>query len=307
MIAQLRGNLLEILRQSPLTQGSVGQKLAVSLSGEWSDLAVTAVFYVGALSRDVVVSGGEITIPWELLAEPEHKLYLNFHGALPDGSIVLRSNIASLGPILPSRAPSGDPPEAPSPTRADQIQALAEQALAVAQSVHTNPGESPVFWAVRNTTTFDELLAAYQADKVCLCEDGGLIYVLSVCDSGSPLFGFSCINGGMKALYVYEDDSWDAITRAIGDYSKPSGGIPKTDLASAVQTSLGKADTALQSYTETDPTVPSWAKASSKPSYTASEVGAIAAPSSPASGAFLVWNGSAWVAQTLSTWQASSY
>lgn len=31
-------------------------------------------------------------------------------------------------------------------------------------------------------------------------------------------------------------------------YQKPSAGIPKTDLASAVQTSLGKADTALQSH-----------------------------------------------------------
>jgi hypothetical protein len=50
--------------------------------------------------------------------------------------------------------------------------------------------------------------------------------------------------------------------------------VAKTDLASNVQTSLGKADTALQSYTETDPTVPSWAKASTKPKYTASEVGA---------------------------------
>lgn len=38
-----------------------------------------------------------------------------------------------------------------------------------------------------------------------------------------------------------------------GKYAKPSGGIPKTDLASAVQTSLGLADTALQSFTETDP------------------------------------------------------
>ena len=34
---------------------------------------------------------------------------------------------------------------------------------------------------------------------------------------------------------------------SLGSYSKPSGGIPKTDLADAVQTSLGKADTALQS------------------------------------------------------------
>lgn len=39
----------------------------------------------------------------------------------------------------------------------------------------------------------------------------------------------------------------DTTTAAdLGAYVKPSGGIPKTDLASAVQTSLGKADTALQ-------------------------------------------------------------
>lgn len=36
-----------------------------------------------------------------------------------------------------------------------------------------------------------------------------------------------------------------------GTYSKPSTGIPATDLASAVQTSLGKADTALQSVPST--------------------------------------------------------
>ena len=39
-------------------------------------------------------------------------------------------------------------------------------------------------------------------------------------------------------------------TKNTGTYSKPTTGIPKSDLASAVQTSLGKADTALQSYTE---------------------------------------------------------
>ena len=75
-----------------------------------------------------------------------------------------------------------------------------------------------------------------------------------------------------KRVSATEKTTWNN----KGTYSKPSGGIPKTDLASAVQTSLGKADTALQSFTETDPTVPTWAKQSSKPSYTASEVGAIA-------------------------------
>ena len=51
--------------------------------------------------------------------------------------------------------------------------------------------------------------------------------------------------------------------------------VAKADLAADVQASLDKADSALQSYTETDPTVPAWAKSSSKPTYTASEVGAV--------------------------------
>lgn len=44
-----------------------------------------------------------------------------------------------------------------------------------------------------------------------------------------------------------------SIGKADTAFQKPSGGIPASDLATAVQTSLGKADTALQSYTETDP------------------------------------------------------
>lgn len=47
--------------------------------------------------------------------------------------------------------------------------------------------------------------------------------------------------------------------------------VAKTDLSSDVQASLGKADKALQS--ESDPTVPAWAKAKTKPTYTKSEVG----------------------------------
>lgn len=37
-------------------------------------------------------------------------------------------------------------------------------------------------------------------------------------------------------------------TKNTGTYSKPTGGIPKTDLAAAVQASLGKADTSLQEH-----------------------------------------------------------
>jgi hypothetical protein len=56
-------------------------------------------------------------------------------------------------------------------------------------------------------------------------------------------------------------------------YVKPSTGIPETDLSQAVQSSLNKANTALQA--EVDPTVPTWAKQPNKPTYTAEEVGAL--------------------------------
>lgn len=59
------------------------------------------------------------------------------------------------------------------------------------------------------------------------------------------------VNGQTGTVVLDADDVGalpDTTTAAdLGAYVKPSGGIPKTDLASAVQTSLGKADTALQS------------------------------------------------------------
>lgn len=53
-------------------------------------------------------------------------------------------------------------------------------------------------------------------------------------------------NAHDTALAGKVDDA-DLADAIVGLYTKPSGGIPKTDLAASVQTSLGKADSALQS------------------------------------------------------------
>lgn len=55
----------------------------------------------------------------------------------------------------------------------------------------------------------------------------------------------SDISGTISDNHIASASTWN------GKYAKPLGGIPKSDLASAVQTSLGKADSALQS--ESDP------------------------------------------------------
>ena len=100
------------------------------------------------------------------------------------------------------------------------------------------------------------------------------------------------VNGQTGAVVLNASDV------GAGTYTKPSGGIPASDLSSAVQTSLGKANTALQS-------VPSTYRTASAQDVI--DTTKITAPSSPTSGAFLVWDGSAWTAQTLSVWQGGSY
>ena len=66
-----------------------------------------------------------------------------------------------------------------------------------------------------------------------------------------PSVPVQSVNGKTGAVVLDADDVGalpDTTTASdLGAYVKPSGGIPKTDLASAVQTSLNKADTALQS------------------------------------------------------------
>lgn len=50
-----------------------------------------------------------------------------------------------------------------------------------------------------------------------------------------------------KVSQLANDSNFAITSQVNAKYTKPSGGIPKSDLASSVQTSLGKADTALQS------------------------------------------------------------
>jgi hypothetical protein len=61
-----------------------------------------------------------------------------------------------------------------------------------------------------------------------------------------------------------------------GNYLTSATPDASDDSAKVATTAWVTAKGYLTSFTETDPTVPSWAKASTKPSYTASEVGAVA-------------------------------
>lgn len=97
-------------------------------------------------------------------------------------------------------------------------------------------------------------------------------------DASSVTVAFTAPN---KRETIVSGESFNTIAGKILKYMNDFGTcafksmILKEDLAPSVKASLEKADTALQSYSETDPTVPAWAKTPTKPTYTAAEVGAL--------------------------------
>lgn len=104
------------------------------------------------------------------------------------------------------------------------------------------------------------------------------------------------------ALGTASPGSSDAYARGDHVHPKPTAsdlGITVPSASSATPQALGTAATGSSSdYSRAD-------HVHAMP--TAANVGAIASPSSPSSGDFLVYNGSAWVAQSLSTWQGGNY
>lgn len=97
-------------------------------------------------------------------------------------------------------------------------------------------------------------------------------------DASSVTVTFAAPN---KRETIVSGESFNTIAGKILKYMNDFGTcafksiILKEDLAPSVKTSLEKADSALQSYTESDPTVPSWAKTPTKPTYTPAEIGAL--------------------------------
>ena len=158
--------------------------------------------------------------------------------------------------------------------------------------------KADVFVAEYDVTTLADVQAAYLAGKILFCKTTiDDLLTLSFARTNPVSFSFSGIsddgfattvrlnsNGWARELEIPIENAENKVASLSAQstnaqypsakcvynalatkYEKPSGGIPSTDLASAVQTSLSKADTALQSFTETDPTVPSWAKAQNPP------------------------------------------
>lgn len=108
---------------------------------------------------------------------------------------------------------------------------------------------------IAGSEIYDAVIAGLNAGKTVylrLTNNSDFPYILPMISRGQTdiIFSQFCYEATTRAAVVYVySDSAVIFAYLLNLYEKPTTGIPKADLASAVQTSLGKADTALQSET----------------------------------------------------------
>ena len=115
----------------------------------------------------------------------------------------------------------------------------------------TNAVSEDVFQAVSSEKCAGIMLT-YGPSKMLLPKSGivldtSVMFIYTLFDSGDSIGTYIAVVSSNNIHFEFNSADVATVEQVTAKYTKPSGGIPKTDLASAVQTSLNKADTALQS------------------------------------------------------------
>ena len=228
-------------------------QVAFRFSPDWNGLEKTAVFSNGTATVNVPEAqwdGALCTVPAEVLRSAGKTVMAGVYGTnglhlvLPTVWCVLGrvESAASPGALTASPVPSLAALE----RRVQSLEAVSDYAVNVLSITPVDDYRS----ALTLDASLDDIEAASAARSVCLRMFGG-VYPLTRLVAGARAEFAGPVYQAEGAFYselvTVTPEGAAVEARAIGGgYSAPQGGIPKTDLAQAVQQSLDRADAALQ-------------------------------------------------------------
>ena len=267
-----------------ITTGSSGIQVQFIFSDDWEGLSKFAVFRNAEIEESkipIALTESNLTeLPAENCAAEyvDEKVYVGVYGSDGLGHIIIPTIWVSLGVLKEGAAYDGMDPPQPTPDMWAQILAIAQNAGAEnAEEAEKAAGEAKTavthypkivdgYWYVWNAETETWVNTGIRAEgrdgyspEVTITEiEGG--HRVTITDEDHPQGQtFDVMDGQGGSTGDYDEltnrpringhtltGNQSAADLGLGTYSKPASGIPKTDLASDVQASLGKADTALQ-------------------------------------------------------------
>ena len=232
------------VQSEPLTSGMVGQTIHFEYSHDFDGLAATAVFTDGKNTVNVVNPGNECIIPHEVLTNVGAAVKVGIYAVKGD-ELVIPTIYAHIGIVLKGADPNGGISEDPTLPVWAQTQAM----IGNLSELETEAKENLVLAIneVKNTAdSKQDTISDLEAIRTGAAK--GATALQSVPNTYRTAAAQDVIDNGLSgrvSAIEGKEAGWN------GKYSKPVDGIPKTDLESAVQTSLDKADSALQSVPST--------------------------------------------------------
>lgn len=124
---EVKGNIIKIThRPRKVTSGTVGLKAQFSFDSAWDGLSKTAIFRACTEKRVLTCIDSEVTVPWEVLKEPDVWLSVGVYGTNAEGTIVIPTIWANAFLIVEGTTTDGDPSTAPTPGVWEQLSAEVE-------------------------------------------------------------------------------------------------------------------------------------------------------------------------------------
>lgn len=253
IIIRVNRTTISSVRNEILTSGQIGNQLKMEFDLSWADLNKTVVFNGSHYRVDVNVPDDDsvVTIPYECLSRYGGHLEIGIYGYTVDennvATIVIPTVYYDLGEIVEGASLSGTSPSTPdvSPTPPGGGDGGSIDDLTFSATVDDTVGTP----AVTVTQTGTSVEFAFSGLKGEQGADGE--------STVSDTIDWSNVQNKPTIPTALSELTDDATHRVVTDTEKsswddkyvlPATGMPLTDLAASIQTSLAKADSALQEH-----------------------------------------------------------
>lgn len=211
------GRAARVTVNEPITAGSVGIPVEVELSNEFDGLEAWLVFDAGYKSADIALTGAPVTVPPQVVRVAGEKLKMGVYGAKPDGTVVIPTVWVDCGTVREGVEPSGFDPGDPAPSWPAQVQAIAKEALEVAQGVGgrvTSLDETELAYRTVDAVgipTYVSDVSAYE--DYGITETGWYCFVRIKAKDGIKVTSATVVEGAAGSIVTVGEDHVDVAVR----------------------------------------------------------------------------------------------
>lgn len=211
------GRAARVTVNEPITAGSVGIPVEVELSNEFDGLEAWLVFDAGYKSADIALTGAPVTVPPQVVRVAGEKLKMGVYGAKPDGTVVIPTVWVDCGTVREGVEPSGFDPGDPAPSWPAQVQAIAKEALEVAQGVGgrvTSLDETELAYRTVDAVgipTYVSDVSAYE--DYGITETGWYCFVRIKAKDGIKVTSATTVEGAAGSIVTAGEDHVDVAVR----------------------------------------------------------------------------------------------